>query len=1097
MKTLALLLVSSIGLMAQLGPTTGPVIQVTVAPSGSCTGNLEYLVSPGGLIYTCQNGTWAQVTGSGGGSPGGSTNDVQLNGGSSNFIGTGGLFGYNPTTGGLYFSATNPTYGGSGNGFTDVHAIDNKCTTNGTSTVYGFPDENCIETTFTINNGQSFGNVAKTTFEGDMLTVNATGAGQRIGRQVTMNCYGISDCAPHQETTLVYGRAIAGDEGETSVFNIIQTPTQLSETTQSGAVTRTSCNTTLAANVTANTRTVQSIQVASSTNCNIGDYVVIGQEAATNNPQESWMKITAVADGTHISGIVIGSYMSGATVTPATVISTSNTNTFGQGRYLVDRSGSSYSTGTYTAIGGVGPAVTGSGTTWTSSMVGGSALVPGCFSPNGDTWSNAPFNGTGVNGPLMAWYPISTVASNTSIKILGGDNQYTGPSAGGGNYNIFPCAKILYIVTNSLIVLETNTFTWSNGDTLEAAIDPSPYVNFHQERSALYQSSLNAAGSSWFDFINEGVRAFNTGLTLDDHMASGGDTFGYYTGIQITHTQIGMNITETQLGEGVVLNATTTTTASQTPCYNIQGGAMWSAPLTGLCGSYSTGALQLRQLDATYILPTAGVTTGTVTLGLPNNGTDSVGNISGAVTFTDSATSPVSLFVATQTAAVTGVTFSGFVDGKTYQFDITESGAGTYGFTCGPCSPAPSWINANTSSSASVTNSFRGTWHNGTSTLEVSNVWSNAGFSLAATGTMMTNAPGSGILIGAINPANSQPVWWNSSTTVSAGAATDLTITPVIGRASAALPAGDVLCRINIDGTQEFCVPFALTTTGTSGATTYSSGTLNVPQYASGSTSLTVANASSTGTTTNTLTKLTGAPSTAVISATTDTGGAIGITTAGAGTTGNATVTLSGSVTCVFDGATTAGHYVQISSTTAGNCHDAGATYNIGAQIVGRVLSTNASSGSYTIDLFPSEIQSPATSSYLSQVSGGMQSICASSLATNTGCGTLIPGSSLVAGDAYYVGSGGLALAEANASSTIPGVCLAVSATACAFSGAYRFSSSQSWTEGNIIYISDATAGALVTTAPSTSGHFVQVIGVALANDTILLMPSLDVAGIQ
>jgi hypothetical protein len=125
----------------------------------------------------------------------------------------------------------------------------------------------------------------------------------------------------------------------------------------------------------------------------------------------------------------------------------------------------------------------------------------------------------------------------------------------------------------------------------------------------------------------------------------------------------------------------------------------------------------------------------------------------------------------------------------------------------------------------------------------------------------------------------------------------------------------------------------------------------------SGSSTLTIANAASTGTTANTLTKLTGAPSTAVITATTDSGGAIGITTAGAGTSGSATVTISGSVSCVFDGATTAGHYVQISTMTTGNCHDAGGTYPTAGQILGRVLGTNASGGTYTIDLFPSEIQ--------------------------------------------------------------------------------------------------------------------------------------------
>jgi hypothetical protein len=131
---------------------------------------------------------------------------------------------------------------------------------------------------------------------------------------------------------------------------------------------------------------------------------------------------------------------------------------------------------------------------------------------------------------------------------------------------------------------------------------------------------------------------------------------------------------------------------------------------------------------------------------------------------------------------------------------------------------------------------------------------------------------------------------------------------------------------------------------------------------ATSATVATVANAGATGTLLNGLVKLTGAPSTAVRTATTDTGGAIGIVTAGAGTTGSATVQFIGWASCVFDGATTAGNYVQISSTVAGNCKDAGATYPTSGQVIGRVLSTNGAGGTYTIDLYSSEIEPSALS---------------------------------------------------------------------------------------------------------------------------------------
>ena len=104
---------------------------------------------------------------------------------------------------------------------------------------------------------------------------------------------------------------------------------------------------------------------------------------------------------------------------------------------------------------------------------------------------------------------------------------------------------------------------------------------------------------------------------------------------------------------------------------------------------------------------------------------------------------------------------------------------------------------------------------------------------------------------------------------------------------------------------------------------------------------------SATGTTVNTLTILSGAG--AQIAATTNTSGVIGITVGGAGTTGTAVVAISGQAKCAFDGATTAWDYVQISSGTAGDCHDAGATKPASNEIIGRVLSSNGAAGTYVV----------------------------------------------------------------------------------------------------------------------------------------------------
>jgi hypothetical protein len=142
-------------------------------------------------------------------------------------------------------------------------------------------------------------------------------------------------------------------------------------------------------------------------------------------------------------------------------------------------------------------------------------------------------------------------------------------------------------------------------------------------------------------------------------------------------------------------------------------------------------------------------------------------------------------------------------------------------------------------------------------------------------------------------------------------------------------------------------VPSALSDDGTKVSSTEELDLTSQPQTTE------IANATSTGTTANKIAKLTGAPSTAVITATTDISGAIGIVVGGAGATGNARIAIDGQASCVFDGATIAGDYVRISSITAGDCHDAGASYPVNVQTIGRVLSTNAAGGTYAVALSP------------------------------------------------------------------------------------------------------------------------------------------------
>jgi hypothetical protein len=123
-----------------------------------------------------------------------------------------------------------------------------------------------------------------------------------------------------------------------------------------------------------------------------------------------------------------------------------------------------------------------------------------------------------------------------------------------------------------------------------------------------------------------------------------------------------------------------------------------------------------------------------------------------------------------------------------------------------------------------------------------------------------------------------------------------------------------------------------------------------------------IANAGTTGTTNGLLAKLTGAPSTAVITATSDTGGIIGVVVSGGGITGNALIATDGIAPCTFDAAgVVAGHYVQNSTTTAGMCKDGGATYPTAGQVLGIALATVASGSANMVVIPPGNTPTAST----------------------------------------------------------------------------------------------------------------------------------------
>jgi len=100
--------------------------------------------------------------------------------------------------------------------------------------------------------------------------------------------------------------------------------------------------------------------------------------------------------------------------------------------------------------------------------------------------------------------------------------------------------------------------------------------------------------------------------------------------------------------------------------------------------------------------------------------------------------------------------------------------------------------------------------------------------------------------------------------------------------------------------------------------------------------------------TSNALVAKLSANNTVIRTATTDTE-AVGIVVSGGGNSGSAQVAVAGSVSCTFDNTAAVGDYVQISTGTAGDCHDAGAALpTSGGTILGRVIDGGAA-GSHNV----------------------------------------------------------------------------------------------------------------------------------------------------
>jgi hypothetical protein len=428
----------------------------------------------------------------------------------------------------------------------------------------GFTNATGIQVEHTSNFGDnSYGNGtnAKTSFINLLLSGTHYGAGQRFLLAMSQNCVGMGDCFVMSGTNLTFGGAdVAGDEGQgwQSVSNLIQQDA-LSLSTISSVPALTTCNTTTTQSISGN-RTAQAVTVASTTGCNVNDWVVIQQEGATNTPNLEAVKITAVGGGT-ISGIFRNNHGSGVTVTPARVLVTAgigNAYKFGQQRVLVNLSGTSYTTGTGAFVSGTTPNATGVGTTWTTGMVGGSAANPGCVAFDADTYAGGTYNGASLaSTPMKSWYQITAINSTTSLTIYKtstfGDGGYHGKATTQGAYTIRPCARILW-TDQSTVVLENNSFTWTAGNSIEQAVSPYPDVRGFNQRIGVW--TPGGLVNSFYNLTNIGARQIDYGIQLSGSRAgnSNADTWAFGTGIMIGEANVGISFSP-NVGTEIVLPA--------------------------------------------------------------------------------------------------------------------------------------------------------------------------------------------------------------------------------------------------------------------------------------------------------------------------------------------------------------------------------------------------------------------------------------------------------------------------------------------------------------------------------------------------------------
>lgn len=390
-------------------------------------------------------------------------------------------------------------------------------------------EANTLYATYGVNNVDA---VAKTTFVVSANYLQSPAHGQRILYANLVDAWGCGDAIISDNTINYYGGLEdGGGEGVKWYRNVIEQGRYVLKSTITG-VTRSSVNTTLTQNITKN-KNAQTVTVADATGVSVGQWIQfdVGPPGTTAYAKAEAVKVLAVS-GNSITARFDNNHTSGALVKGSVVLTFGGGTNTGQGRYCVNLSHSGYSTGV--ARKNTANQMLGTGTSWSNTMVGGDVNNPGVISFDLDDVTASPFS---VGDPLRVYYPIASVASATSLVVYRRDQVgvaiYNGRATTDSAYKVRPGARVMAgdPINNryySVVVLESNEFTWSVGNQVEWAHSSSNDVSGATWRFVCYSPGMTYR--TGLEISNAGPQEFQTGIIVGTY----GNNAGWATGAQIS-----------------------------------------------------------------------------------------------------------------------------------------------------------------------------------------------------------------------------------------------------------------------------------------------------------------------------------------------------------------------------------------------------------------------------------------------------------------------------------------------------------------------------------------------------------------------------------